>query len=81
MQNTVYGDCLQNFLSHFMQLLLLKRAIARLKYTLPFLKNAVDQTWNHFHFKSGPQWKDQKSSCQVKQILPLFRKLFTQSHG
>lgn len=79
MQNTVYGDCRQNFLSHFMQLLLLKRTTAILKYTLPFLKNALDQTWNRFHFKSGFQWKHQQSSCQVKPILSLFRKLFTQS--
>ena len=27
------------------------------------LKNAMDQFWKSFNIKSGPQWKDLKSSC------------------
>ena len=40
-----------------------------------FLKTVLKQTWNCFNTKFGPQWKDQKSSYQVRQILVIFSNL------
>ena len=37
-----------------------------------FLKNVLKQTWNFFNIKFRPQWKDRKSSYQVREILGLF---------
>ena len=37
-----------------------------------FLKTFLKQTWNAFNTKFQPQWKDRKSSYQVRQILGLF---------
>ena len=37
-----------------------------------FLKNVIDQTSKAFNAKFGPQWKDKKSSYQVRQIFALF---------
>ena len=37
-----------------------------------FLKNVFKQTGNSFNTKFQPQWKDQKSSYQVRQSLGLF---------
>ena len=37
-----------------------------------FLKNVLKQTWMSFNTKFQRQWKDRKSSYQVKQILELF---------
>ena len=37
-----------------------------------FLKSVLEQTWNTFNAKFQPQWKDGKSSYQVRQILGLF---------
>ena len=30
------------------------------------------QTWNFFNTEFQPQWKDRKSSYQVKQVFRLF---------
>ena len=54
--------------------------VVKNRYILPviyfiFLKNVLDKTWKAFNTKFEPQWKDQKSSYQVRQILALFRKL------
>ena len=40
-----------------------------------FLKNILNQTWKAFNTKFGPQWKDRKSSYQVRQVLAVFCKL------
>ena len=40
-----------------------------------FLRNVLKQTWNFFNTKVQPQWKDQKSSYQVRQILAIFSNL------
>ena len=40
-----------------------------------FLKNILKQSWDTFNTKFGPQWKDQKSSYQVRQILAIFSNL------
>ena len=37
-----------------------------------FLKNVLKQTWMSFNTKFQRQWKDRKSSYQVKQILEPF---------
>ena len=37
-----------------------------------FLKIVLDQTWKFFNTKFGPQWTDQESSYQVRQILAFF---------
>ena len=39
---------------------------------LSFWKNILHQTCKSFNTKLGPQWKDPKSSFQVRQILALF---------
>ena len=52
-----------------------KKAIFLAEIYFIFLENVMHQTSNAFNTKSGPQWKDQKSSSQVKQIFPLFYKL------
>ena len=37
-----------------------------------FLKNVKKLTWKCFITKVGPQCKEWKSICQIKQILTLF---------
>ena len=39
-----------------------------------FLKNVLHQAWKIFNTKFEPQWKDRKSSYQVRQMLALFCK-------
>ena len=48
--------------------------ISQIKYIIyfTFLKNVLNQTWRSFNIKLEPQWKDRKSSYQVRQILALF---------
>ena len=41
----------------------------------------LKQTWNSLSTKFRPQWKDRKSSYQVKQILKRFCNLFAQFSG
>ena len=36
-----------------------------------FLKKVIGQTSKAFNTKFGPQWKDRKSSYQVRQIFAL----------
>ena len=40
-----------------------------------FLKIVLRETWKAFNSKFGPQWKDQESSYQVRQISMPFCKL------
>ena len=35
----------------------------------------LEHTWKVFNTKLGPQWIDQKSNYQVRQILAVFCKL------
>ena len=44
-----------------------------------FLKLCLGSNLKAFNTKFGPQWKDQKSSCQVKRILTPFFKLVAPS--
>ena len=72
------------FFFGFMSLLI--ASIVENSRTLPgiyfiFLENILDQTWKSFNTIFGPQWKDPKSSFQVRQDLPLFCKLLTLSLG
>ena len=46
-----------------------------------FLKNDRKQSWKAFNVKLGPQWKNWKSSYQVKQISTLFCKLVALNLG
>ena len=43
-------------------------------WTLLYLSKmyVADQAWKSFNTKFEPQWKDGKSSYQVRQILALF---------
>ena len=71
-------DCQKNFLLHFMSLLaapIFKNSYVWLKFILSFSENILDQTSKAFNTKFGPQWKDKKSSYQLKQILQLFLKI------
>ena len=43
---------------------------ARIYFVFP--KNVLKQTWNSFNTKFWSQWKDRKSSYQVREILALF---------
>ena len=57
---------------------LLTTLIVKNSLTLPgiyfiFLKNVLGRTWKSFNTKFGSQWKDSKSSYQIRQDLPLFR--------
>ena len=58
----------------YYQFKLLKTVTFRLEFILSFYKNVLDQTWNSCSTKFGPQWKDQKRSYHVRQILTLFCK-------
>ena len=63
------NDCLQNFLLLFMSLLTAKfvknsHILARIYFIS--LKNALKQTCNFFDTKFGIQWKDGRSSYQVR---------------
>ena len=72
-----YYDHLQNFLLLFRSLLtaqIAKTVIFWVEFTLFFSKDVLDQTWTSFKFR--PQWKDRKSSYQVRPILTLFCNLF-----
>ena len=40
-----------------------------------FIKNVLKQSLNIFNSKLGHQWKDRKSSYQVRQILATFSNL------
>ena len=40
-----------------------------------FLENVLKQTWHAFNIKFGPQWKDRKSSYQVRRMFAHFSKL------
>ena len=57
------------------QLKLLKTVIFVAEIYFIFLENVMHQTSKAFNTKFGPQWKDRKSSSQVKQIFALFCKL------
>ena len=46
-----------------------------------FSKNVIDQTSRSFNTKFRPQWKDEKSSYQVRQIFAIFCKLFVLISG
>ena len=43
-----------------------------LKWMSVIWKNSLKQTWKSFNTKFLPQWKDQKNSYQVRQVLALF---------
>ena len=51
---------------------MLTTVIFRLEFTLFFLKNVLEQTWNSFNIKFRPQWKDWIKSFQVRQVSALF---------
>ena len=53
---------------------MLKTVTFWLEFTLYFLKNALHKTCKTFNRKFGLQYKDRKSSYQVRQILALFCK-------
>ena len=46
-----------------------------------FLKNVLNKTWNAFNSKFWHQWKDQKSSYQVREDFALFCNLIALSLG
>ena len=56
---------------------MLQIVIFWLKSILSFLGKVLDQTWNAFDYKFGPQSKVKESSYQVRQILELFCKSVT----
>ena len=60
------------FLCLFQHLNLLKTDVFRLEVTLSFYKNVLKQTLKFFNTKFWAQWKGQKSSYQIRQILALF---------
>ena len=63
------------FLYLFMFLLttkLVKNSDISARIFFIFLKNVFKQTGNSFNTNFQPQWKDQKSSYQVRQSLGLF---------
>ena len=59
------------FLCFNEKLNLSKSVIFRPESFLCFWKIVVKQTWNSFNTKFQSQWKDQKSSYQVRHILGL----------
>ena len=67
-------DYLQNIILLFMSLLivLLLKTVIHLGIYFISLKKTLDQTRKPFNIKFGPQWKEWKSSYQVRQILALF---------
>ena len=72
------NDCEQNFLLFFMFLLMTKfvkksHILGRIYFL--FLKNVLKQSWDTLNIKFGSQWKNQKSSYQVRQILAIFSNL------
>ena len=63
------------FFSFFMSLLIakfVKNSHIQARIYFIVLKNVLKQTWNSLYTKFQPQWKDRKSSYQVRQILGLF---------
>ena len=70
-ENTGCRESLKYFILHCMSLL--RALIFKISHFLAeiYLKHVVDQTSNLFNSKIGPQWKDWKSSKDVKQILSL----------
>ena len=72
------NDCLQSFLLLFMSLLtapIVKNSHIYTRVYFIFLKTVLKQTWTFFNTKFQPQWKDLKSSYQVRIILALFYNL------
>ena len=68
------NDSLQNFLLFFASLLtalIVRNNHILAGYFFIFLKNVLNQTWQAFNTKFGPQWKDRERSHQVRQILAL----------
>ena len=63
------------FLSLNKQLPLLKTVILLAEIYFIFLENVIHQTSRAFNTKFGPQWKDRKSSSEVKEMFALFCKL------
>ena len=53
---------------------MLKLIIFLARICFIFLRNVTDQTLKASNTKFGPQWKDQKSSFQVRKIVALFCK-------
>ena len=43
-----------------------------LEFAPYFSKIVLDQTWEAFNTRFGPQWKDQESSYQAEYILTFF---------
>ena len=71
-------DCLKNFLLLFTSWLaasIVKNSPFLAEIYFIFLENVIHQTSKAFNTKFGPQWKDRKSSYQVRQIFALFCKL------
>ena len=48
-----------------------KKSLLTARLYFIFLKNVLKQTWNAFNTKFQHQWKDHKSSYQVRQIFAL----------
>ena len=68
------SDCLQTFILFLIFLLtdkLVKTSHIYARILFAFAKNILKQTWNTFNTKLQAQWKDPKSSYQVRQILGL----------
>ena len=69
------NDFLQSFLLVFMILLTTEFVIVRHILAIiyfAFLKSLLKQNWNSFNPKFPPQWKDSKTSYQVRHIPAHF---------
>ena len=72
------NDCLQNFLLLFRSsliALIVKNSHILTRIYFIILKIILQQTWKSFKTKFWPNWKDRKSSYQVRQILVFFSRL------
>ena len=75
-----YGqDCLKFFFFAFYFLIssfnCLKHSSFLTEFYFILLENVIHQTSKAFNIKFGPQWKDRRSSSEVKQIFVLFCQL------
>ena len=73
--NNYETDCQQNFLLLCMFLLTttsVKKSHILARIFFIFLKTALNETWNAFSTKFGDQWKDRKSSYQIRQAFAHF---------
>ena len=65
------SDCLHNIVLLFISLLTaptVKSSHVEARIYVLFQKIVLKKFWKSFKTKCSAQWKDQKSSCQVRQI-------------